>query len=296
MTNSQREEGFTAVANELLEHIVQTKLNGTQFRVLLFVIRRTCGFQKKTAEMSLSFIANGVGIHRNSVYATLRQLEAMKIISITHMSATTPQRITVETDYQKWFSADSTVNKSVDSTVNESVDSTVNESIDSTVNESVDSTVNESVDSTVNESIDSITAAVNESVDSTVNESVDSAVNESVYQKRKREINIEKNILCACPFFETLWAEYPNKKGKAKVTQKAMGEMNRLGYGRMHRALERYRTEKPEWQHWQNGSTFFNGGYLDYLDEAPGKEQTNGADDTDGPGDNWKRFFERCRI
>lgn len=114
--------------------------------------------------------------------------------------------------------------------------------------------------------------------------------------KKERQERENKKELCACPFFETLWEEYPNKKGKAKVTQKAMGEMNRLGYARMHRALERYRTEKPEWQHWQNGSTFFNGGYLDYLDEAPGKEQTNGADDTDGAGDNWKRFFERCRI
>lgn len=245
MANPRKEDGFTAIANELLEHIVQTKLNGTQFRVLLFVIRRTYGFQQKAAELSLSFIANGVGIHRNSVHTTLKQLETMKIITITHKAATTPQKIAVEKDYQKWITVNAAVHKSVDSTVNQSIDSTVNESVD---------------------------------------------------QKRNRKRNIEKNISCVCPFFETLWAEYPNKKGKAKVTQKAMREMNRLGYEKLHRALERYQAEKPEWQHWQNGSTFFNGGYLDYLDESAGKEQTNGTTGTDDTGDDWKRLFEKCRI
>lgn len=270
MANPQKETGYTAIANELLEHIVQTKLNGTQFRVLLFVIRRTYGFQQKTAKMSLSFIANGVGIHRNSVHTTLKQLEAMQIITITHKAATTPQEIAVEKDYQKWITAKSAVHKSVDSAANRSVDSN-----DTAVPESIDSTVNQSTDSTVNESVD---------------------------QKRNRKRNIEKNISCACPFFETLWAEYPNKKGKAKVTQKAMREMKRLGYEKLHRALERYRAEKPEWQHWQNGSTFFNGGYLDYLDEPAGKEQTNGTtgtngtDRTDHTSDDWERLFEKCRI
>lgn len=272
MANPQKETGYTAIANELLEHIVQTKLNGTQFRVLLFVIRRTYGFQQKAAELSLSFIANGVGIHRNSVHTTLKQLEAMQIITITHKAATTPQKIAVEKDYQKWITVNAAVHKSVDSTVNQSIDSTVNESVDSNA------------------------AAVPESIDSTVNQSVDRTVNESVDQKRNRKRNIEKNILCACPFFETLWAEYPNKKGKAKVTQKAMREMNRLGYEKLHRALERYQAEKPAWQHWQNGSTFFNGGYLDYLDESARKEQTNGTTGTDDTSDDWKRLFEKCRI
>ena len=267
MANPRKEDGFTAIANELLEHIVQTKLNGTQFRVLLFVIRRTYGFQQKTAKMSLSFIANGVGIHRNSVHTTLKQLEAMQIITVTHKTATAPQEIAVEKDYQKWITANAAVHKPVDSTANRSTDSN-----DTAVQESADSAVRKSTDSTVNESVD---------------------------QKRNRERNREKNILCACPFFETLWAEYPNKKGKAKVTQKAMREMKRLGYEKLHRALERYRAEKPEWQHWQNGSTFFNGGYLDYLDESAGKEQTNGTNGTSGTddtSDDWERLFEKCCI
>ncbi len=267
MASPQKEEGFTAIANELLEHIVQAKLNGTQLRVLLFVIRRTYGFQQKSAELSLSFIANGVGIHRNSVHTTLKQLEAMKIIRITHKTATAPQKIAVEKDYQKWLTARSAVNKSADNTVQKSADSNA--------------------------------AAVQKSDDSTVQESADSTVNESADQKRNRKRNREKNIFCACPFFEALWAEYPNKKGKAKVTQKAMREMNRLGYEKLHRALERYRAEKPAWQHWQNGSTFFNGGYLDYLEESAGKEQTNGTNGTSGTddtSDDWERLFEKCCI
>jgi hypothetical protein len=34
-------------------------------------------------------------------------------------------------------------------------------------------------------------------------------------------------------------------------------------------AIERYKAEVQcvDWRHWQNGSTFFHSGYIDYLDE-----------------------------
>ena len=43
----------------------------------------------------------------------------------------------------------------------------------------------------------------------------------------------------------------------------------------MARCIERYKSSKEHWKEWQHGSTFFNSGYVDYLDEnwAQQKEQ-----------------------
>ena len=53
--------------------------------------------------------------------------------------------------------------------------------------------------------------------------------------------------------------------------------MYEIGFEKIARAIERYKSdlEKDEWRKAQNGSTFFNSGYVDYLDEnyEPPKQQ-----------------------
>lgn len=66
--------------------------------------------------------------------------------------------------------------------------------------------------------------------------------------------------------FEKLWKQYPKKIGKAKITESEKKKILEIGYDEMCRAIERYKHDKPEWKEWQNGSTFFKTGYIDYLD------------------------------
>ena len=68
--------------------------------------------------------------------------------------------------------------------------------------------------------------------------------------------------------FEYLWSLYPNKKGKAQVKDKTKKRLLEIGADEMERAIERYTSElaKDDWRKPQNGSTFFNSGYVDYLD------------------------------
>lgn len=82
----------------------------------------------------------------------------------------------------------------------------------------------------------------------------------------KNEKN-EKNI-DICPFFEDLWQAYPNKKGKNRVTKSALVKIAEIGYDRMLNAVKTYRAEVTDTdvQYIKHGSTFFNGGYEDYLD------------------------------
>ena len=70
-------------------------------------------------------------------------------------------------------------------------------------------------------------------------------------------------------FFEELWSLYPVKKGKGQVSEAKRKILYGIGKSEMHRAINRYLTElkkDADWRKPQNGSTFFNSGYVDYLD------------------------------
>ncbi len=84
-------------------------------------------------------------------------------------------------------------------------------------------------------------------------------------------------------FFESVWELYPVKKGKGQVSDTKRKVLFKLGYYQIERAINRYLTELKKdasWRKPQNGSTFFNSGYVDYLDEnyVPSTEgnETNG--------------------
>lgn len=100
------------------------------------------------------------------------------------------------------------------------------------------------------------------------NENVDRNTQSRV--EKSREEN--KNIMCkeeALALFEELWKLYPVKKGKGQVSLTAKLRLLKVGRDEMIRAIGRYKTElekDSDWRRPQNGSTFFNSGYVDYLD------------------------------
>ena len=70
--------------------------------------------------------------------------------------------------------------------------------------------------------------------------------------------------------FERLWKKYPNKKGKGQVSDTKKKVLYQIGEEHIQRALKRYLDgleKDASWRKPQNGSTFFNSGYVDYLDE-----------------------------
>lgn len=68
-------------------------------------------------------------------------------------------------------------------------------------------------------------------------------------------------------FFEKVWKMYPEKKGKGQISETQKVKIYKYG-DEFIRCIERYKKEKEvdKWRKWQNGSTFFNSGYIDYLD------------------------------
>ena len=69
--------------------------------------------------------------------------------------------------------------------------------------------------------------------------------------------------------FESLWELYPNKKGKGRISKAKKKEIYKIGFDEFKRCIDRYVNDlnKDTWRKPQNGNTFFNSGYIDYLDK-----------------------------
>ena len=90
-------------------------------------------------------------------------------------------------------------------------------------------------------------------------------------------------------FFESVWTLYPERKGKAKVKESAKKNLYSHGYDVIAECIKRYkdyvdykRADGFKDLKFQNGSTFFNSGYIDYLDENYEKPGVNGPGIRDG--------------
>jgi phage replication O-like protein O len=76
----QLEDGHTRIANELLEAIISFDFSKRQYKVVLFVLRKTYGWNKKADVMSLSQIMEGTGLDRANCSRTLAELGEMKVL------------------------------------------------------------------------------------------------------------------------------------------------------------------------------------------------------------------------
>ena len=123
----------------------------------------------------------------------------------------------------------------------------------------------------------------------------------TIEERNKGNKEINKNTMCkadAFALFERLWELYPVKKGKGQVSLAAKQRLLKVGYEEMARAIDRYKAgleKDSSWRKPQNGSTFFNSGYVDYLD-ANYKEQGVNTFGTDNQrrgqaADFYKRFL-----
>lgn len=103
MANPQLKDGFTRIANELMEAIYRTKFNGTQFRIVMAVIRNTYGYNKIEHEMSDNFIANATGINARQIKKELKKLIEDKVLIVTDEgSYTEPRKIKLNKYYDEW--------------------------------------------------------------------------------------------------------------------------------------------------------------------------------------------------
>jgi phage replication O-like protein O len=80
MASPQKENGYTTIANEILERLCHYGINGSEYRIILYVLRKTYGFHKTRDRISLSQFEKGTLMDRSQAVKTIRSLVQKNII------------------------------------------------------------------------------------------------------------------------------------------------------------------------------------------------------------------------
>lgn len=81
MANPQLEDGFTKIADDILEALARIRIPGETMQVVLVVLRKTYGFGKKSDWISLSQFSNATSLSRPHVCRAIRRALAMNLIA-----------------------------------------------------------------------------------------------------------------------------------------------------------------------------------------------------------------------
>lgn len=106
MANPQTENGYTQLANELLEKIIEAKFNGTQYSIILATIRSTYGYHKKSKTLGLAFFAKVTGRHKRQIAIELNTLIARNILTVKCEHTFGKSReLQLNKDYETWVNS-----------------------------------------------------------------------------------------------------------------------------------------------------------------------------------------------
>jgi len=96
VASPQTENGYTKIANELLEALARTNFSPYQRRVLDVIMRKTYGYGKKADKVPGSQIAEMTGIYKSNVSRALKELRGRNIV------ISTDNKLRINKDYSQW--------------------------------------------------------------------------------------------------------------------------------------------------------------------------------------------------
>lgn len=94
------ENGYTRIANELLEAIIKHGFTLREQTIILAIIRKTYGYNKKTDDIAASQISKATGIQKNHIRETIKSLESCSVVF--KKEGVFGSEIGLNKDYQKW--------------------------------------------------------------------------------------------------------------------------------------------------------------------------------------------------
>lgn len=123
------------------------------------------------------------------------------------------------------------------------------------------------------------------------------------YEHSDKMLNSESSLE---QFYESIWKLYPLKKGKGQVSKTKKQALQRIGYEQLKRCVDRYVADiksSGKEKYMMHGSTFFNSGYVDYLDENYEMERSESSQDAELEEDRFscldpdiRSVLESCRV
>jgi len=110
MASPQKENGFTPIANEIMEAFCRTRIPGETRQVLDVILRKTYGWNKKEDPISLTQFVEMTGLHKSHICRALNALIDMNIITklgnakslFTKSGNDTTVTYSFQKDFEKW--------------------------------------------------------------------------------------------------------------------------------------------------------------------------------------------------
>jgi len=103
MASPQLEGGYIRIANEIVDALIRQKLSGRDLRLILFIIRKTYGYNKKKDAISYNQIAEALSIKRQHACSILNRLVLLKMVTpVTKNGNTLTNTLEFNKDYEKW--------------------------------------------------------------------------------------------------------------------------------------------------------------------------------------------------
>ena len=106
VANPQLENGYTRLANSILEALYQAapRLSGTEVAAILFIVRSTYGWKRKEVDISIMCLAQELGVTKKQAKYVLDELinRHKILIQINPPKGTLPRRVAFNKDYDSW--------------------------------------------------------------------------------------------------------------------------------------------------------------------------------------------------
>lgn len=102
MASPQKETGYTAISNELLETLAKIRIAGEARQMLDIIIRKTYGYNKKQDRISTSQFMELTNLPHYSIWKARKKLVTMNLITITKKGDSQILIYSIQKDYSKW--------------------------------------------------------------------------------------------------------------------------------------------------------------------------------------------------
>lgn len=104
MANPQKEDGYVALANVIVEKLCKYRLSGQEWQILWVILRKTYGWNKKMDRIALSQFSKMTGIDRSKCHGILKGLINKNIIikDVTQKVNSKSISYGIRKDFDKW--------------------------------------------------------------------------------------------------------------------------------------------------------------------------------------------------
>ncbi len=100
MANPQKENGYTGIANEIMDKLCELKLSGSQWQIIMCVFRATYGWNKKEDYISLSQFEQKTGISRQEICKKIKLLVSRRLLLVN--KCTLSNRYSFNKNWEQW--------------------------------------------------------------------------------------------------------------------------------------------------------------------------------------------------